>query len=122
MKLFLLCAATLKVKQTVDLVRKLCLNPSSYVTAEWPGRALIGPFDTKQARERLRAADKTSRVCCCSGESAAAAFRGLKKLSRVFKDQLAYPLIASAREGKDSPDGSDGSTGGVSGSQYSITS
>lgn len=60
--------ATLKVKQTVDLVRKLCLNPSSYVTAEWPG------------------------------ESAAAAFRGLKKLSRVFKDQLAYPLIASARE------------------------
>lgn len=38
---------------------------------------------------------------CCSGESAAAAFRDLNKLSRVFKDQVAYPLIAAAREGKD---------------------
>lgn len=36
---------------------------------------------------------------CSAGESAAAAFRDLKKLSRVFKDQLAYPLIAAAREG-----------------------
>ncbi|XP_071358161.1 F-box only protein 7 isoform X2 [Trachinotus anak] len=60
--------ATLKVNQTVDTVRKLCLNPSSYVTDEWPG------------------------------ESAAAAFKDLSKLSRVFKDQLAYPLIAAARE------------------------
>ncbi|XP_076578016.1 F-box only protein 7 isoform X2 [Chaetodon auriga] len=59
---------TLNVKETVDLVRKLCLNASTYVTSEWPGR------------------------------SAAAAFRDLKKLSRVFKDQLAYPLIAAARE------------------------
>ncbi|XP_026220013.1 F-box only protein 7 [Anabas testudineus] len=60
--------ATLKVNETVDTVRKLCLSPSSYVTDEWPG------------------------------ESAAAAFRDLRKLSRVFKDQLAYPLIAAARE------------------------
>ncbi|XP_051231453.1 F-box only protein 7 isoform X2 [Dicentrarchus labrax] len=60
--------ATLKVNQTVDAVRKLCLNPSSYVTDEWPG------------------------------ESAAAAFKDLSKLSRIFKDQLAYPLIAAARE------------------------
>uniref|UniRef100_A0A3B4YQF5 F-box protein 7 n=1 Tax=Seriola lalandi dorsalis TaxID=1841481 RepID=A0A3B4YQF5_SERLL len=59
--------ATLKVNETVDTVRKLCLNPSSYVTDEWPGRALIGRCD-------------------------------LSKLSRVFKDQLAYPLIAAARE------------------------
>ncbi|XP_053199973.1 F-box only protein 7 isoform X2 [Scomber japonicus] len=60
--------ATLKVNETVDTVRKLCLNPCSYVTDEWPG------------------------------ESAAAAFRDLGKLSRIFKDQLAYPLIAAARE------------------------
>ncbi|KAG8005437.1 F-box only protein 7 [Nibea albiflora] len=60
--------ATLKVNQTVDTVRKLCLNPSTYVTDEWPG------------------------------ESAAAAFKDLNKLSRIFKDQLAYPLIAAARE------------------------
>ncbi|KAI3366738.1 hypothetical protein L3Q82_009222 [Scortum barcoo] len=60
--------ATLKVNESVDSVRKLCLNPSSYVTHEWPG------------------------------ESAAAAFKDLKKLSRIFKDQLAYPLIAAARE------------------------
>uniref|UniRef100_A0A3Q3IYT7 F-box domain-containing protein n=1 Tax=Monopterus albus TaxID=43700 RepID=A0A3Q3IYT7_MONAL len=60
--------ATLKVNEAFDTVRKLCLNPSSYVTNEWPG------------------------------ESAAAAFRDLSKLSRVFKDQLAYPLIAAARE------------------------
>ena len=42
-------AAILKVNQTADTVRKLCLNPSSYVTDEWPGRSLIGPSDTKQA-------------------------------------------------------------------------
>ncbi|XP_045897107.1 F-box only protein 7 isoform X2 [Micropterus dolomieu] len=60
--------ATLKVNETVDTVRKLCLNPSSYVTDAWPG------------------------------ESAAAAFKDLNKLSRTFKDQLAYPLIAAARE------------------------
>ncbi|XP_034719036.1 F-box only protein 7 [Etheostoma cragini] len=66
--MFCSSAATLKVNETVDTVRKLCLNPSIFVTPEWPG------------------------------ESAAAAFRDLKKLSRIFKDQLAYPLIAAARE------------------------
>ncbi|XP_070785066.1 F-box only protein 7 [Enoplosus armatus] len=60
--------ATLKVNETVDTVRKLCLNPSGHVTDEWPGG------------------------------SAAAAFKDLNKLSRTFKDQLAYPLIAAARE------------------------
>lgn len=41
-----------------------------------------------------------SRLCCRSGESAAAAFKDLDKLCHTFKDQLAYPLIAAAREGK----------------------
>ncbi|XP_073337168.1 F-box only protein 7 [Pagrus major] len=59
--------AVLKVNQTVETVRKLCLKPSSYVTDKWPG------------------------------DGAAAAFKDLKKLSRIFKDQLAYPLIAAAR-------------------------
>ncbi|KAM3858907.1 F-box only protein 7 [Diretmus argenteus] len=60
--------ATLKMNDTVDTVRKLSLNPSSYVTDEWPG------------------------------ESAAAVFKDLGKLSRTFKDQLVYPLIAAARD------------------------
>lgn len=58
----------LKVTETVDTARKLQLNASSYVTHEWPGG------------------------------NAAAAFKDLKKLSRIFKDQLAYPLIAAARQ------------------------
>ncbi|XP_015239412.1 PREDICTED: F-box only protein 7 isoform X2 [Cyprinodon variegatus] len=57
----------LKVTESIDTTRKLQLNPSSYVTHEWP-------------------------------ENAAAAFKDLKKLSRILKDQLAYPLIAAARE------------------------
>ncbi|KAM9327337.1 F-box only protein 7 isoform 2-T2 [Pholidichthys leucotaenia] len=59
---------TLKVTENVNTVRKLSVNASSYVTDDWPGG------------------------------SAAAAFKDLRKLSRVFKDQLAYPLIAAARE------------------------
>lgn len=59
--------AILKVNEIVHTVPKLILNPCSYVTNKW--------------RE----------------ESAAAGFKKLKKLSRVFKDQLAYPLIATAR-------------------------
>ncbi|XP_074554086.1 F-box only protein 7 [Halichoeres trimaculatus] len=59
--------AILKVNQTVHTVPKLTLKPCSYVSDQWPG------------------------------ESAAAAFKKLKKLSRLFKDQLAYPLIATAR-------------------------
>ncbi|XP_008291997.1 F-box only protein 7 [Stegastes partitus] len=64
---------TLKVTENVATPRKLCLDPSSYVTAEW------------------------------AGGSAAAAFRDLRKLSRVFKDQLAYPLIAAARDAMSLP-------------------
>ncbi|KAJ3612412.1 hypothetical protein NHX12_020688 [Muraenolepis orangiensis] len=59
--------ATLKVNEKVDAVRKLCLNPSSYV------------------------ADGSTEA------AAAAVFKDLAKLSRIFKDQLAYPLIAAAR-------------------------
>ncbi|XP_060885187.1 F-box only protein 7 isoform X2 [Labrus mixtus] len=59
--------ATLKVNETVDTIPKLTLNPRSYVTD------------------------------LCPGDGAAAAFKDLKKLSRIFKDQLAYPLIAAAR-------------------------
>uniref|UniRef100_A0A096M422 F-box protein 7 n=1 Tax=Poecilia formosa TaxID=48698 RepID=A0A096M422_POEFO len=58
----------LKVPETIDTAQKLLLKPSSYVTQDWPG------------------------------ENAATAFKNLKKLSRIFKDQLAYPLIAAARE------------------------
>lgn len=97
--LFLLPAATLKVNETVDTVRKLCLSPSSYVTDEWPGTALIGLCESTRVSVSLNFCEVLSRVCS-SGESAAAAFRDLRKLSRVFKDQLAYPLIAAAREGR----------------------
>ncbi|TWW64395.1 F-box only protein 7 isoform X2 [Takifugu flavidus] len=57
----------LEVNQSADSVCKLCVDPSSYVTEAWPG------------------------------DSAAAAFKELNKLSRVFKDQVAYPLITAAR-------------------------
>ncbi|XP_017294917.1 F-box only protein 7 [Kryptolebias marmoratus] len=67
MGLLLVINVTLKVTETVDTVRKLQLEPSGYVTDRW------------------------------TGGSAAAAFRKLKKLSQSFKDQLAYPLIATAR-------------------------
>lgn len=46
------------------------------------------------------------RLCLCkyicimiSGENASAAYKDLRKLSRIFKDQLVYPLMASARQG-----------------------
>ncbi|XP_056281172.1 F-box only protein 7 isoform X2 [Pseudoliparis swirei] len=60
--------ASLKLSGSVDAVRKLCVKPAAYVTDSWPGGG------------------------------AAAAFRDLNRLSRVFKDQLAYPLIAAARD------------------------
>lgn len=65
--------ATFKVNEMANAVGKLCLNPSTYVTNEWPGG------------------------------QAAMAFKDLKKLSRIFKDQLAYPLIAAARQAMDLP-------------------
>lgn len=60
--------ATLKMNEAVDKVRKLSLKPSTYVTEGWPG------------------------------ERAADVYTDLGKLSRTFKDQLVYPLIAAARE------------------------
>ncbi|KAL6116544.1 fbxo7 [Pungitius sinensis] len=59
--------ATLKVNESVDAVRKLCVKPSSYVANQPPGGGAV-------------------------------VFRDLRKLSRVFKDQLTYPLIAAARD------------------------
>lgn len=41
----------------------------------------------------------TNAPCCAPGDSAAAAFKDLNKLSRVFKDQVAYPLITASRHG-----------------------
>lgn len=38
----LLCAAMLKVNQSADTIHKLCVNPASYVTNEWPGTTLTG--------------------------------------------------------------------------------
>lgn len=38
-------------------------------------------------------------VYVTTGENASAAYKDLKKLSRIFKDQLVYPLMASARQG-----------------------
>ncbi|XP_028981118.1 F-box only protein 7 [Esox lucius] len=60
--------ASLKMNQQVDTVRKLSLKPGVYVTERW------------------------------TVESAAEVYTNLKKLSRVFKDHLVYPLIATARE------------------------
>ncbi|KAG7267432.1 hypothetical protein CRUP_021337 [Coryphaenoides rupestris] len=68
--------ATLNVNQKVDAVRKVCLNPSSYVANEGTGE--------RSEVER----------------TAAAVFRDLAKLSRTVKDQIAYPLIAAARAGE----------------------
>ncbi|KAJ8373547.1 hypothetical protein SKAU_G00041270 [Synaphobranchus kaupii] len=65
--------ASLKVNEAVDNARKLLLKPSSYLMEEW------------------------------RGEDAAVAYKDLKKLSRIFKDQLAYPLIASARQAMNLP-------------------
>ncbi|XP_033889207.2 F-box only protein 7-like [Acipenser ruthenus] len=66
--------ATLKINSEVCSVRKVQLSPSSYVS------------DSGQ------------------GESAADTYKDLQKLSRVFKDQLVYPLLASARQALDLPD------------------
>lgn len=60
--------ATLKMNDTVDNARKLDLKTSSFVTEHW------------------------------AGENAAAAYKDLKKLSHIFKDQIVYPLMASARQ------------------------
>lgn len=70
----------------------------------WPtsGQVQLWLVEPRQQPDVIAAANNELNVTLVllSGESAAAAFRDLSKLSRVFKDQLAYPLIAAAREGK----------------------
>ncbi|XP_077354871.1 F-box only protein 7 isoform X2 [Festucalex cinctus] len=64
----LVIEAILQVADSASMAAKVCMDPGSYVTEAWPGA------------------------------SAAAAFKSLSRLSRVFKDQLVYPLIAATRE------------------------
>lgn len=40
-----------------------------------------------------------------AGENVAEVYRGLQKLSRLFKDQLVYPLLAFSRQGEGGHDG-----------------
>lgn len=39
------------------------------------------------------------KLCVSAGGSAGGVYRDLSKLSRLFKDQLVYPLMAAARQG-----------------------
>ncbi|XP_077399701.1 F-box only protein 7 isoform X2 [Vanacampus margaritifer] len=64
----LVIEAILQVADSASMAAKVCVDPGNYVTEAWPGA------------------------------SAAAAFKSLSRLSRVFKDQLVYPLIAATRE------------------------
>ncbi|XP_057710505.1 F-box only protein 7 isoform X2 [Corythoichthys intestinalis] len=69
----LVIQAILQLADSASMAAKVCVDPAGYVTEAWPGT------------------------------SAAAAYTGLSRLSRVFKDQLVYPLIAATREGKARP-------------------
>ncbi|XP_016370261.1 F-box only protein 7-like [Sinocyclocheilus rhinocerous] len=60
--------AVLKMDKTVENSRKLVLKPDDYVTADWAGG--------------------------CAG----VVYTDLRRLSRLFKDQLVYPLMAAARQ------------------------
>ncbi|XP_018603619.1 F-box only protein 7 isoform X2 [Scleropages formosus] len=73
MGVMLVINAIMKINETVENAQKLLLRPSAYVTERW------------------------------AGESAAVVYRDLKKLSRIFKDQLVYPLIATARQAMNLP-------------------
>ncbi|XP_077449468.1 F-box only protein 7 [Stigmatopora argus] len=64
----LVIQAILQLADNASMAAKVCVDPAGYVTEAWPG------------------------------SSAAAAYTGLSRLSRVFKDQLVYPLIAATRE------------------------
>ncbi|XP_061662336.1 F-box only protein 7 isoform X2 [Syngnathoides biaculeatus] len=64
----LVIEAILQVADSASMVAKVCVDPGGFVTEAWPGA------------------------------SAASAFSSLSRLSRVFKDQLVYPLIAATRE------------------------
>ncbi|XP_021114003.1 F-box only protein 7 isoform X2 [Heterocephalus glaber] len=64
----LIVNATLKISSAIKSVKRLQLLPSSFICTEEPG------------------------------ENAAEVYKGLQKLSRLFKDQLVYPLLASTRQ------------------------
>ncbi|XP_027019650.2 F-box only protein 7-like isoform X2 [Tachysurus fulvidraco] len=64
----LVIKATMKTTGAVEFSQILALKPDDYVTKEW------------------------------AGGNAGLVYRDMQKLSRVFKDQLVYPLIARARE------------------------
>ncbi|XP_019065051.1 F-box only protein 7 [Fukomys damarensis] len=66
--------ATLKINNEIKSVKRLQLLPASFICTEEPG------------------------------ENAAEVYRGLQKLSRLFKDQLVYPLLASTRQALNLPD------------------
>ncbi|XP_058529844.1 F-box only protein 7 isoform X1 [Ochotona princeps] len=66
--------ATLKTNNEMRSVKKLQLRPESFICIEDPG------------------------------DSAAKIYRDLQKLSRLFKDQLVYPLLAFTRQALDLPD------------------
>ncbi|XP_047675354.1 F-box only protein 7-like isoform X2 [Tachysurus fulvidraco] len=64
----LVIKATMTTTGAVEFSQILALKPDDYVTKEW------------------------------AGGNAGLVYRDMQKLSRVFKDYLVYPLIASARE------------------------
>ncbi|KAM4882851.1 F-box only protein 7 isoform 2-T2 [Thomomys bottae] len=66
--------ATLKISGEIKSVKRLQLLPESFVCTEEPG------------------------------ENAAQVYKDLQKLSRLFKDQLVYPLLAFTRQALNLPD------------------
>ncbi|MBN3307973.1 FBX7 protein, partial [Amia calva] len=103
--------ATLKINEVVDNVRKIQLKPSSYVTDSWRV-CLQMVIDLKKGSHLLpsksfKRSTKERQIGVLSfvdpGESPADVYKDLKKLSRIFKDQLVYPLIASARQAMNLP-------------------
>nr|XP_023417014.1 F-box only protein 7 isoform X3 [Cavia porcellus] len=66
--------ATLKIDSEIKSVKRLQLLPASFICTEKPG------------------------------ENVAEVYRGLQKLSRLFKDQLVYPLLAFSRQALNLPD------------------
>lgn len=62
--------ATLKINNEIKSVKRLQLLPESFICKEE------------------------------SGENAAKIYKDLQKLSRLFKDQLVYPLLAFTRQGE----------------------
>ncbi|XP_048212347.1 F-box only protein 7 isoform X2 [Perognathus longimembris pacificus] len=66
--------ATLKISGEIKSVKRLQLLPKSFICTEEPG------------------------------ENAAQVYKDLQKLSRLFKDQLVYPLLAFTRQALNLPD------------------